>query len=57
MIKFINFVEMDSPVYTVNEYIELMRLHALAIRAKENRVPKFEDKVIKRLPKKILKNA
>ena len=43
---------MDSLVYTVNEYIELLKLQALAIRAKENLVPKFQDKVIKRLPKK-----
>ena len=44
---------MDSLVYTVNEYIELKKLHALAERAKENLVPKFQNKVIKRLPKKI----
>ncbi len=44
---------MNSLVYTVNEYIELKKLEALSIRAKENRLPKFEDKVIKKLPKKI----
>ncbi len=43
---------MDSLVYTVNEYIELKKLHALAIRAKENLVPKFANKIIKKLPKK-----
>ncbi len=43
---------MDNLVYTVNEYIELKKLHALSIRAKENLVPKFGDKVIKKLTKK-----
>ncbi len=44
---------MDILVYTVNEYIELKKLEALSIRAKENLVPKFENKVIKKLPKKM----
>ena len=43
---------MDISVYTVNEYIELRKLEALSIRAKENLVPKFKDKVIKKLTKK-----
>ena len=45
---------MDISMYTVNEYIELLRLQAQSERAKENLVPKFEDKVIKKLPKKTL---
>ena len=43
---------MNSLVYTVNEYIELKKLEALSIRAKENQLPKFENKIIKKLPKK-----
>ena len=43
---------MNSLVYTVNEYIELLRLQAQSERAKENQLPKFENKVIKKLPKK-----
>lgn len=49
-----NYIRFFHTLYTVNEYTELKKLQALAERAKQKLVPKFEDKVIKKLPKKIL---
>ena len=45
---------MDSlSMYTKDEYRELKILHAIANRAKEKELPKIENKLIKKLIKKI----
>lgn len=48
---------MDSLVYTVNEYIELKKLHALAIRARENELPIIENRLVKKITKNVKKHV